>query len=78
MSVNLENSTTTSTTVDQAMEEAVRIANASAAKRHAGKPLAIKAENLTRIYKIRVDKKDKKKKDGAPAKTMIALGGPRD
>ena len=32
MSVNLENSTTTSTTVDQAMEEAVRIANASAAQ----------------------------------------------
>ena len=48
-------------TVDQAMEEAVRIANANAAIRYAGKPLAIKAENLTRIYKIRAEKKDKKK-----------------
>ncbi|HST05924.1 MAG TPA: ABC transporter ATP-binding protein [Chloroflexia bacterium] len=78
MSVNLDNSPATDTggpTVDQAMEEAVRIANANAAIRYAGKPLAIKAENLTRIYKIRADKKDKKNRDAAPAKTMIALDG---
>src|SRR5437868_5450262 len=61
--------------VQQAMEEAVRIANANAASRYAGRPLAVQTEDLTRIYKVRTDKKDKKKNKGAPQKTLLALDG---
>jgi ABC-2 type transport system ATP-binding protein len=75
MSVNIDNANPGITKADQALEEAVRVANADAARRYAGRPLAIQTENLTRIYKIRAEKKDKKKKDSPPAKTMIALDG---
>ena len=75
MSVNLDNANPGVTEADLALEKAVRVANADAARRYAGRPLAIQTENLTRIYKIRAEKKDKKKNDSPPAKTMIALDG---
>ncbi len=75
MSVNIDNANAGSTVADQALEEAVRVANADAALRYAGRPLAIQTENLTRLYKIRAEKKDKKKNDSPPARTMIALDG---
>lgn len=75
MSVNVDNANTGVTERDQALEAAVRVANADAARRYAGRPLAIQTEDLTRIYKIRAEKKDKKKNDSPPAKTMIALDG---
>lgn len=43
--------------------------------RRANSPLAIKVENLTRLYKIRAEKKDKKKGGNEPQKTMLALDG---
>lgn len=75
MSVEIDNAVPGITVADQALEEAVKVANADAARRYAGRPLAIQTENLTRIYKIRAEKKDKKKSDSPPAKTMIALDG---
>jgi len=75
MSVHIDNAHQGITEADQTLEEAVKVANADAARRYAGRPLAIQTEDLTRIYKIRAEKKDKKKNDGRPAKTMIALDG---
>lgn len=75
MSVDIDNADPGVTVADQALEEAVKVANADAARRYAGRPLAIQTENLTRIYKIRAEKKTKKKSDTPPAKTMIALDG---
>jgi ABC-2 type transport system ATP-binding protein len=58
------------------MQEAAKIASSTAAERYAGRPLAIQVEDLTRIYKIRAEKKDKKKGNSeAPQKTMLALDG---
>jgi ABC-2 type transport system ATP-binding protein len=56
------------------LQEAVRVANEDAARRYAGRSLAIQTEKLSRIYKIRAEKKDKNK-DKQPAKTMVALDG---
>jgi ABC-2 type transport system ATP-binding protein len=75
MSVHIDNAHQGITEADQTLEEAVKVANAGAARRYAGRPLAIQTEDLTRIYKVRAEKKDKKKNDGRPAKTMIALDG---
>jgi ABC-2 type transport system ATP-binding protein len=75
MSIEIDNTATSNTDADKALEEAVRVANSEAAQRYAGRPLAIETANLTRIYKIRAEKKDKKKNDSPPAKTMIALDG---
>jgi ABC-2 type transport system ATP-binding protein len=75
MSIEIDNTATSNTDADKALEEAVRVANSEAAQRYAGRPLAIETANLTRIYKIRAEKKDKKKNDSPPTKTMIALDG---
>jgi len=60
MSVHIDNAHQGITEADQTLEEAVKVANADAARRYAGRPLAIQTEDLTRIYKIRAEKKDKK------------------
>ncbi|MEO5953230.1 MAG: ABC transporter ATP-binding protein [Chloroflexia bacterium] len=65
----------TDAALQHSIEEATRLANARAAELHAGKPLAIQVKDLTRIYKIRAEKKDKKKGSEEPAKTMLALDG---
>ena len=75
MSLDVQDDNMTDTDIQQAMDEAVKLANSNAAERNAGRPLAIQVEDLTRIYKIRADKKDKKKERGEPQKMLAALDG---
>ncbi len=73
--MDIQHDTISDTELREAMEEAAKIANAQAVERNAGKPLAIEVENLTRIYKVRAEKKDRKKGNGEPPKTLAALDG---
>lgn len=75
MGLDIQNDVAEDAALQQSMEEATKLANSRAAAIHAGKPLAIEVKDLTRIYKIRAEKKDKKKGSAEPAKTMIALDG---
>ena len=75
MTLDIQDDAMTDTELRHAMQEAARTAHSNAAERNAGRPLAIQVEDLTRIYKVRADKKDKKKGSAEPQKTMLALDG---